>query len=343
MQILLITYIKNYLKTVSTIFLLLFIISSKLYGSDIQTRPNEQDGPTPITISIYVIDIEAIDNVRQNFTSDFLVIVKWKDERLAGNAQKVDLNDIWWPNTTILNGRNLSLSLPKQAEIDKDGNVMYKQRFYGHLACHFDLRKFPFDKQKLPISIITLGNTPETINITFDYDDSGNVSDFTNSDWEISDGHGSTDIFVTYTSGKSKKAFKLPIANFEFVAKRDVFFYIWKVIVPLLIIVMMSWAVFYIDPSQVSPQIGLGATSILTLIAFLFSLGKILPPIAYLTKIDFFVYSALALVFLAFAEAVTTIKITNEGNIKKARKIDRISRWLFPSVFIVILILFYLF
>jgi hypothetical protein len=47
---------------------------------------------------------------------------------------------------------------------------------------------------------------------------------------------------------------------------------------------MMSWAVFYFEPDQIAPQIGLAATSILTLIAFLFSLGKILSPIVYLTK-----------------------------------------------------------
>lgn len=321
----------------------LLMLSSSLFSqeSSLSTRPGPEEVPTPVSIAIYVIDIEYIDNLRQNFTADFLVLVRWKDERLAGRKRTIDLNEIWWPNANVLNGRDLSTLLPKRVEVEEDGSVLYRQRYYGHLAAPLDLRKFPFDEQVLPISIITFGNTPDTIELTFVHDGSGSIDDFSNSDWEISKGVGNVDIFRAFSSGKSKKEFKLPIAHFKFEAKRHVFYYIWKVIVPLLVIVMMSWAVFYFDPiEQVAPQIGLGATSILTLIAFLFSLGKILPPIAYLTKIDFFVYTSLSLVFLAFSEAVVTIKLAGSGRITLAKRIDRISRWAFPLLFILILILF---
>ena len=280
---------------------------------NLSTRPNQENGPTPIYVTVYVIDIENIDNLRQHFVTDFLLIVRWKDERLKGEKRTANLDDIWWPNTNVLNGRDLSVLLPKRVEIHEEGNVLYRQRYYGNMACPLDLRKFPFDEQTLPISIIPFGNTPDTIKLIFEHEGSGSIEKFSNADWKIGKGVGSVDVFKAYSSGKSQKEYRLPIAYFKFDAKRHVFYYIWKVIVPLLVIVMMSWAVFYFDPiEQVAPQIGLAATSILTLIAFLFSLGKILPPIAYLTKIDFFVYTSLALVFLAFSEAVLTIKLAYE-------------------------------
>jgi hypothetical protein len=145
------------------------------------------------------------------------------------------------------------------------------------------------------------------------------------------------------TRSLTKGQIALPMVTFEFEAKRHVFYYVWKVIIPLMVIVMMSWAIFYIEPTQVAPQIGLAATSILTLIAFLFSLGKILPPIAYLTKIDFFVYGSLALVFLAFAEAMITINLAGNNKLHQAKQVDRMSRWVFPIVFILILVLVYIF
>lgn len=305
------------------------------------TRPDAYKGPTPVEISVYVIDIEQIDNLRQNFTADFIVFTRWKDERLKGEVRSIDLEDIWWPNSNILNGRNLTTSFPKRAEVEEDGSILYRQRYYGHVAAPLDLRNFPFDEQMLPISILMMRNTPETIELTFFHDGSGSVENFSNSDWKIGKGKGTVDIFKAYSSGEQSIEYQIPIAHFKFEAKRHVFYYIWKVIVPLLVIVMMSWAVFYFDPiEQVAPQIGLGATAILTLIAFLFSLGKILPPIAYLTKIDFFVYTSLSLVFLAFSEAVLTIKLAGKGKIKEAKRIDRMSRWAFPLLFILILILF---
>lgn len=325
------------------IALLVFTISTLSANQNLSTRPAQEKGPTKVNILVYVIDIENIDNLRQHFIADFMLLVKWKDERLKGEKRTADLEDIWWPNTDILNGRDLSKLLPKRVEIDEEGNVLYRQRYYGNLACPLDLKEFPFDKQQLPISIITYGNSPETIELIFNHAGSGSVESFSNADWSIAKGAGNISVFKAYSSDQSPVEYRIPIAHFQFEAKRHVFYYIWKVIIPLLVIVMMSWAIFYIEPDQVAPQLGLAATSILTLIAFLFSLGKILPPIAYLTKIDFFVYTSLALVFLAFAEAVITIKLCGSGKFLQAKKIDRFSRWFFPMLFLLILVLFYYF
>lgn len=325
----------------SLFLLVMFLLTSTSSKANLSTRPDSIGTPTPVSVSVYVIDIENIDNLKQHFIADFMVLVRWKDTRLSGEKRTVKLDDIWWPDANVLNGRDLSLLMPKRVEIDEEGNVLYRQRYYGHLSAVLDLREFPYDKQTLPISILSFGNTPETVDLSFDSDGSGSVEMFSNADWKIGKGKGYTDIFKAYSSNESHKEFILPIAYFKFEAERHVFYYIWKVVVPLLVIVMMSWAIFYIEPDQVAPQLGLAATSILTLIAFLFSLGKIIPPIAYLTKLDFFVYTSLALVFLAFAEAVITIKLCGTGKKHVAKRIDRISRWLFPLFFLLILVLFY--
>ena len=77
-------------------------------------------------------------------------------------------------------------------------------------------------------------------------------------------------------------------------------------------------------------------------VAFLFSLGRILPPIAYLTKIDYFVYSSLAMVFLAFGEAVLTMHLGGTGKLEKAKRIDKLSRFAFPMVYLLIIITFFI-
>ena len=41
------------------------------------------------------------------------------------------------------------------------------------------------------------------------------------------------------------------------------------IIVPLILIVMMSWVVFWIDPRDFGPQMGMATASVFTLIAFL--------------------------------------------------------------------------
>jgi hypothetical protein len=54
----------------------------------------------------------------------------------------------------------------------------------------------------------------------------------------------------------------------------------------------------------VPSRIGLAATSMLTLIAYRFAMSSVLPPIAYLTRLDVFMIGASVLVFWALATAV---------------------------------------
>ena len=110
--------------------------------------------------------------------------------------------------------------------------------------------------------------------------------------------------------------------------------------VPLIVIVCMSWAVFWINPDQLGVQIGVASTSILTLIAFLFSLSSVLPPISYLTRMDFFVFSSLVLVFLAFGEAMLTCTLATQDRLSLARRIDVFARWIFPLSFVSVLVTF---
>jgi hypothetical protein len=337
-------FLRNHFVVFSLLISLVFCGASSLKANteNANLRPDPVGVATKVNIAIYVLDIEFIDNLKQHFTADFLVLARWHDERLAGDNRKESIEDIWFPNVEVLNGRDLNEIFPKNVDIDSDGNVLYRQRYYGNLACQLDLKKFPFDQQVFPITIVSFGFDPSEVELIFAHDQSGRMENLSCSDWKIGMGTGSTDVFKAYSSDKSRVEYERPVAQYKLKAERHIFFYIWKVIVPLFIIVLMSWAIFFIDPQQVGPQLGLAATSILTLIAFLFSLGKILPPIAYLTKIDYFVYSSLAMVFLAFGEAVYTIHLSSSGNLNGAKRLDKVSRIAFPLTYLVILLTFFL-
>ena len=94
-------------------------------------------------------------------------------------------------------------------------------------------------------------------------------------DWTISQVEANVDPLYLDVFNSYHSAF-----NFSISAKRQSGYYIWKVIVPLMLIVFMSWTVFWIDPSNLGPQIGMSATSMLTLIAFQFAMANILPKLA---------------------------------------------------------------
>jgi len=99
------------------------------------------------------------------------------------------------------------------------------------------------------------------------------------------------------------------------------------------LIVFMAGSVFWIDPTELGPQIAVATASVFTLIAFLFSLGYLLPRVSYLTRVDQFVLGSTLLVFSAFGEAILTSKLAREGNPSLSGTIDRWARGIYPAVF----------
>ena len=130
--------------------------------------------------------------------------------------------------------------------------------------------------------------------------------------------------------------------DYEFKASRYIHFYWWKVLAPLMVILFLSWAVFWIDPSQVGAQIGVSGTSILTLIAFLYKLDNVLPPVSYLTHMDHFIFTALVLVFIAYIEALVSITLAHKDKKELALKLDYSFRIAYPILFLIVIYFFWL-
>ena len=133
-----------------------------------KTRPNDNNGSTKVEVSLYVIDIENVDNKNQSFTADVVVRLKWKDEGLAGTKGPIPLNSIWNPNIQIYNLRNFETHFPLAVKVSNDGWVQYTQRYYTTMSSPLDFTEFPFDQQKLPISLLAFGFTPDQVEMVFE-------------------------------------------------------------------------------------------------------------------------------------------------------------------------------
>jgi len=296
-------------------------------------RPEPDAGPTKVFVGLYVLDISKINDVDQSMTADFALRVRWRDPRLATDKPGVrtfEVQDIWTPRLTVVNSRRLWKTWPDTVDVDQDGNVQFRQRFFGTLTARLDLHDFPFDRNTVTIELLTAGATPDEVALVLDESVTGRASDFSLVDAAIGPGTVTTGTYF-FAPGNVD----LPSLTYSFEVRRYAAYYLWKIILPLTIIVFMSWLVFWIDPKQFGPQVGLAATAVLTLIAYRFLLGSLVPRISYLTRLDIFIMGATVLVFLGMVEAVTSARIAQK-NERRARRLDRLSRVVFPSAFIVV-------
>lgn len=296
-------------------------------------RPGATERPTQVSIGLRLLDITAIEDSSQSITPDFVVSLTWVDPRLMEfEGCQFGLDEVWTPQIDIINAGRLFTRLRKHVDVLASGNVRYVQRYQGSLVFHYDAHQFPFDQQNIIISLLSYTYGEKDLSLVIDEEFTGRKPEqFNIPDWKINK-------VQAIIMSQSIDAIHLNSSEFSFniSAQRVTNYFIWKVIIPIILIVLMSWTVFWIDPSQLSAQMGMSATSMLTLIAFQFTLADILPRVSYYTLLDRFVIGSTFLVFLSLLESLITSHLAADVQKQKlAIRIDRISRWLFPLVFVI--------
>lgn len=241
-------------------------------------------------------------------------------------------HELWSPILRIRNQRRLRGQFPEQLRIDREGVVSYDQRYFGELRALGDYSDFPFDTRDLRLELVAVDRSPEEIAWHLNEDRTGSADEVAVANWDV--GAQSIELkSMTLLRGQ-------PFAAVDFVypMTRRAEYFVWNTIVPLVMIVFMSWCVFFVNPAHLGPQLGLAATSMLSLIAYRFTLAGVLPPVPYFTRMDVFLSGASLLVFLALVEAVATSTLADRGHTALAGRIDRWSGLGFPTAFAAIIL-----
>lgn len=328
------------MRLINILFFVLLIFVNSLSANDYNPQQRPTDKPTKVEFRIFIADIESIDNIGQKFSTDFFLRLVWEDKRLIGRVGAIPINEIWNPYIQIFNSRDVDIRLPEVATVFEGGKVRYVQRYYGTFASMLNFKNFPFDTQTLELKFLSLAYSDSEIE--FVLDTHGKTENYSLSGWTLERGVVSIKpIVASFDKGNGEEVNRAAI-TFSMNATRHISFYWYKVVAPMTIIVLLSWAVFFIDPSQVGAQVGVSATSILTLIAFLLRLENLIPPISYLTVLDYFIFITLFLVFLAYLEALVSTSFALGGKKEIALKMDFWSRFIFPAVFLLIIVLFWI-
>jgi hypothetical protein len=299
------------------------------------SRPDPEGVPTKVSIGFYVVDVESIDDLKQEFTADFYVVVRWKDARLAlsempenGGQRVLPLSQIWQPELGILNRRDAKAYRPETVRVGPQGDVEYSQRIRGQFSSPLDLRRFPFDRQVLEMAFFSYRYGSDELEI--EEIRALRHERFSIAGWRVGQPNGEATALEIPSSGTFAGL------TLRLDAERERTFYRLTMVLPLILIALMAWSVFWIDPSLLPSQLAIATASVFTLIAFRLSLMWSLPKVSYLTVADSFVMAVTLLVFGALGETVVAGRISKSGREKLAKAIDRWARWIYAAALVTI-------
>jgi hypothetical protein len=302
-------------------------------------RPPLQDGkPVVVSIALHIINLADIDEVSERFNLMFYLVAQWQDPRLAfnprGPTERFHVfmpKQIWHPRLEFINELGSHATGDASLRVSPNGTVLYVERTNSELSTRFRLRRFPFDRQALQVIIHPFIGQALAVILRADQAHtwiSREESEYSSlAQWQM------MGIKASNSQASFSRFGPITEARFEIMVRRKYRYYIWKIFVPLLLMVVLSWSVYWIDPKDLSSQVQIAVTTILTVIAFAFSISLSLPKVPYLTFIDAFFLDCLVFVFITAVE-MTTVHVSGRTQREElGLRIRHISRVAVPIAF----------
>jgi hypothetical protein len=113
-------------------------------------------------------------------------------------------------------------------------------------------------------------------------------------------------------------------------------FYLTRFFLPLLLLVMIAYSIFWVRADDLQSSSAIGITCMLSIIAFPLAQADSLPRVPYLTLADRIYTVCYLLIAFALGCAVFEAHLFRDGKEKKADRVDYLGRRWFPVLAIVL-------
>lgn len=123
--------------------------------------------------------------------------------------------------------------------------------------------------------------------------------------------------------------------------QRRSFFIFRLVLLPMMIIVMLSWSVFWMDKSSLGDRLSISFIGILTVVSYQILLGETLPRIAYLTLTNGFMNASFFIMCISVIVNLRVGNLDRRGLVEEGDRLDRLCRWIFPISYFGFLLFIY--
>lgn len=286
--------------------------------------------PTVIDIGLEILQFTNIDQKSETFSVVGILRAAWRDPVLDRElAVALDLAGIYSglqvggfinsavshgltiPEFTFYNqvaGREIQSRL---LSVQYDGTISYEERFSVRLrAAEFEFRTIPFDTQRFHILIEPIYPEQQFVLRAVERFNRGIAPEHGEEEWAFA---------VATSHTQAREDFSQ--FRFEIEAQRRLNFYIFRMFVPLFIILSIGWATFFIQ--SYDSRITVASGNLLLFIAFNFTIGGELPRLGYLTFLDTLLLACFVITAAVFAMNIYLKRMDDTLDARHKRRLDR--------------------
>lgn len=286
--------------------------------------PDEAPGVIDVHTGVYLVNVYDLNPESSTFALDGYVWFRWK-----GPADL--LEGLEFMNRVEKWGLTLTESYDGVTK-EPDGSWFQGFRVEGHFYHRFSLADYPLDRQALELRIEHNDLDASELRFVPDVADSNIHRELSMPGWELR-GFEFFPSETVYASAFGEGAPGEPMesrysrATFSLSIERPWSYFLFTLLLPLVVVVLVSLCGFLLHPAQVDARIGLPLTALLTAVFLQQSYGSDLPQLGYMVLMDKLYALAYLTIMAGLVVAVSTGNLASDGEdpdaVARVRRIDR--------------------
>lgn len=304
--------------------------------------------PLSCKVGFDIVYLVRIDEVKETYTIDFYSWIGWSDRRLAFDPREFGVDRInvsptyvwaedrmWNPFIEFMNLVDTKVT-EESLRIESSGYcrlTMRQTATFKFAGGENEFRGFPFDEQELPVAIESFRWDRRSVNFSID----GGKREYSKAD--LKKLHSSEWIIEGARTMVSEPAYSgdpapFSRATFTLLIKRHPGFYLWKVCLPIFVLVVVAMSVSWIPGKDIEARIVLSITTVVAITTYGIVINADLPKLSYLTSLDLWMLACFVLSSCGIIQNVVVSNRAHHGSPGTSRKIDVMCRWLMPLLFV---------
>jgi len=319
-----------------SIFLSCFLLPIQA-ASEKKTPPptSEQNfSPQVVEVGVWPTVIYNLDYDSDTYYVTAYVWFIWKGEIDPTATVEFTNNVESW-------GLTKNKTYPKPITLP-DGRKYQAIRIEGRFFNSFSLKRFPLESHTLAIKIEDNTYAADKLLYRFDRRHSGldaglDITGWSVASWSGSEGnhHYATNLGDETVGGDSSDYSTI---DFEIKITRPVHFFIWKMLLPVLIILLACWTALLLNPAELASRAAMTGTALLTTVFMQQGYTSKLPELNYLVLLDKIYVVVYILILISLAQVVIQGAMDKRhllDDYRRAKFLDKLSVALQAIVFVI--------
>jgi hypothetical protein len=284
-----------------------------------------------VKIGFYPVSVHQLNIADNSYYIDTYVWLRWKGPiDPTKTIEFVNMVEDWNRQQSFL------FTQPKK---EKDGSIYQIMRVEGLFVQPFSLADYPLDRQRLSIKVEDQIHGTDKLVYEFDTTNSGVGDQVKIPGWNL-DGCKAESLIHNYETdfGDEDTPQIYSMAKFSIQISRPINFFLWKLLLPLFMVIIAAIAALLIRPQLLGERAALPAAALLSAIFLQKSYSDSLPDLGYLVLMDqiyLIAYPVIILTLIRVIYAYLQVEDTKISQVRAVHQTDLRLLALLLAIFVV--------